>query len=113
MNPFEDIKVVGVTFCEGYPDNLLTIRDMKAEGRRVWVTLVRNADNPVDVNAIEVHVPALSELNKPTKVGHLSAILAKRLAPRMDWGESWVTEVSEVLVGNHVGIAISIQGVLA
>ena len=104
-------KAVGVTFItEGpraYPENARLIeyawfvsRILPGEaGRRldddpsegIAVLLIRNPDNPVDPNAIEVHVPSIGAF-----VGHVPANVALRLAPALDAGELWQAEVNEV-----------------
>ena len=64
------VKVVGVTFAAGYPNNLLRLADVAAQaaesGERLNVQLIRRPDNPYDRNAIENHVPALG-----APIGHV------------------------------------------
>lgn len=73
-------RVVGLTFVEGYPANLHSIRSLVgAEGAEsLAVVLRRNPDNPHDSNAVEVHVPAVG------MVGHLSRDDAVVVASLLD-----------------------------
>ncbi len=86
------VKVVGVTFAAGYPDNLLRLADVAAQaaesGERLNVQLIRRPDNPYDRNAIEIHVPALG-----AQIGHVDRANAARLAPRMDAGDRFFAQV--------------------
>lgn len=94
-----DVKVVGVTFVNGYPDNFHTIADlMTQEGSHaeaVPVVLIRNPQNKFDANAVEVHVPSLGSEGM---VGHVPAPLAARLAPEMDSGVEWAGTVQAILI---------------
>lgn len=93
-------KVVGVSFTEGYPDNLhnLAAVQERAEdaGEPLTVILVRNPDNEFDSNAIQVHVPALGE--KWGFIGHLTRPIAARMAPEIDGGDKWGAEIVSVLI---------------
>lgn len=111
------VKVVGVTFVAGYPNNLLLLGEVAAaaeqRGERLAVVLVRNPANPHDANAIEVHVPALGDM---AMIGHLARDVAARLAPRLDAGDRYVTEVSWVRIDpthlDRPGIDIAIARVV-
>lgn len=95
-----EAKVVGVAFVPAYPSNLSSLRDAQeaaeASGEPLAVILVRNPDNEFDVNAIQVHVPALGD--QDGFIGHLTSPVARRLAPQMDSGERWGASVVEVLI---------------
>lgn len=99
MNDHFAAKVVGVSFVDAYPDNLLALDQTAAtaeqRGERLAVVFVRNPDNQFDANAIEVHVPALGELGM---LGHLTRPIAARLAPELDAGTPWRAEVEDVLI---------------
>lgn len=97
-------KVVGLTFTDGYPENILELSEIA--GRQFLVSgggvpeplsvvLVRNPENQYDSNAIEVHVPCLGDYGM---IGHLPAPLASRLAPLMDSGEEWMARINKVNV---------------
>ena len=120
-SPFS-AKVVGVSFVEGYPDNLhelnrLTnppgLKHYQANGEAAqdmldsslredvealmeWTppkaAFVRNPDNEYDENAIEVHVEGVG------MIGHLTRPIAARLAPELDAGQVWLAQVEEVLI---------------
>jgi hypothetical protein len=91
------VKLVGMTFLDGYPQNLHllhkagTLRGQGVEG--LPLVLIRNPDNPVDSNAIQVHSPTIDQM-----LGHLPAFLAAKLAPCLDDGETWLAEVDTVLI---------------
>ncbi len=93
------IKVVGVSFVDGYPGNLLRLRDIAgqadAAGESLPVVLRRNPANPYDANAIEVHVPAVG------MVGHVDKAKAAILAPLLDQGVRFATDVFMVAVDPH------------
>lgn len=108
-----DSKVVGVTFCDGYPDNLHSLEDLAGRAfikgdEGIPAVLIRNPDNPYDENAIEVHVPALGEM-----IGHLPRDLSAKLAPLMDDGMEWTAEIESVYINpehpDRPGIAISVN----
>jgi len=120
MSKNMDLRVVGVTFCDGYPDNLIRLRDVAEErygtgddnsrwaaidawdgdgdllGEPIPVRLIRNPENEYDENAIEVHVPVLGRYG--TMIGHVPRELAARLAPRMDGGMEFTTVIKAVYV---------------
>ena len=92
-------RVVGVTFCDGYPESMGQL-DLLARRRLIVgdgemepipAVLIRNPENAHDPNAVEVHVPAIGH-----QIGHVAAHTARFLAPLMDDGiiyRAWVTEV--------------------
>jgi lysophospholipase L1-like esterase len=91
-------KVVGVTFVDEYPDNLLALaeiqrrREDRGFDEPLAAVLIRNPDNAYDTNAIEVHVPSEG------MIGHLPKEIAARLAPCLDAGETWHATLSEVRI---------------
>lgn len=103
--------VVGVSFVEGYPDNLIHLdryhRRAEAAGNSVPVELVREPDNMHDPNAVAVHLVMAGDERRP--LGHLPASVAERLAPSLDAGDKWEAEVDEVKVDperEHPGLTI-------
>ena len=111
-------KIVGVTFTEGYPENLHGLaalldsieRHPGSHGEGAPAIIVRNPDNSFDANACEVHVPALGSRGM---IGHLPAPLAARLAPELDAGGIWQGHVVEVLVhpdhDDRPGITVKLE----
>lgn len=134
-------KVVGVSFAPGYPDTMVALNEaaeraylfgpvdddefgrVYGRGERAEVPtpeplaaiLIHTPDNPVDPNAVEVHVPALG--TDVAMIGHLPRHLAARLAPCLDRGEVWQAEVTEVLVHpdhpTNPGISLTVHRVEA
>lgn len=84
-------RVAGVTFIDGYPGNLLRLREPAdaawVAGECLAAVLVRNQRNEYDPNAVEIHVPSVG------MVGHMPAHLAARAAPHMDSGVTFAAEV--------------------
>lgn len=89
-------SVVGVTFCDGYPDNLHRLHALIAEHGRpeegIAAVLIRDPDNQHDRNAVQVHVPAIG------RIGSLPRSVAARVAPSMDDGDQWTAEVTGVRI---------------
>lgn len=117
-------KVVGVSFVEaseeslGYPLNILSLRDITdrvdplvLEREGLAVVLIRNPDNQYDPNAIQVHVPQ----DGIGMIGHVPGPIAARLAPELDAGVRWQSQIFQVLVHiDHMdrpGISVRIQRV--
>lgn len=102
MSATKIVPVVGVTFVPSYPNNLHMLRQIEAEAvasrRGEWlnVVLVRNPANPHDTNAIEVHVPALGD--EMAMIGHLSRDIAARLAPLLDQGVRFTSQLCGVRI---------------
>lgn len=94
MTPlFFSTKVVGVSFHEEYPTNILRmVGDIHAFGD-IPARLVRDQDNPYDSNAIRVKIDG-------EYVGHLPKLISAAIAPEMDAGKQWVAEVEAVLLNN-------------
>jgi hypothetical protein len=89
-------KVVGVTFCEGYPQSILRVEEMLRAAERVPVRLVRDPSNSYDSGAINVVCVAAGG-----RIGRLSRERAARLAPALDAGEIWNAEVESVLLNTQ------------
>lgn len=73
--------VVGVTFVDGYPENIHRLAELEKErqpGEALTVLLLIENDNPHDPNAVSVHVPAVG------RVGYLDRYEAARVAPLLD-----------------------------
>lgn len=106
------VKVVGLTFVDGYPQNLLDLRNLHerrfvrvdedqpmfagfgdGEVEPIAAVLVRDPNNPHDSNAVEVHVPAIDQ-----RVGFIPRDLAARVAAWLDAGRSIRCGISTVLV---------------
>lgn len=89
-------KVVGLSFVDAYPCNLLAL-DALAEFRSTPdLFLRRNPANEYDANAVEVR--AVSGDRPSSVLGHLPAALAARLAPEMDRGDAWSVVRWQVLI---------------
>ena len=110
-NKAVEFKVVGLTFVETYPDNLLAAGTMIGDREKAagWsaldadapsaalpVALIRNPENEYDPNAVEIHLPALGR--RRSMVGHVPADLAAKLAPSLDRGDEWDARLERVLV---------------
>ena len=101
-SPFT-VKVVGLTFTQGYPQNLHQLdywyKERATEHGQsldepITAVLIRTPDNPHDANAIEVHVPSLKE----PMIGHLPRSVAERMAHELDAGVHWLAGVNQVLI---------------
>lgn len=89
-----DVKVVGLSFRPGYPDNLHRLAEAYAAlppGAVGEASLVRDADNAVDPNAVAI-------LAGGEHVGYLPAVLAARAAPMIDAGVRFRVVGASVLV---------------
>ena len=113
-------KVVGVSFVDNYPENLLALsiamdeRPPEHLEEPLPAVLKRNPDNVHDANAIEIHVPQLGDYGM---IGHLPRDLAARLAPELDEGGRWQAGVASVLINpehlDRPGISIDLRRVTA
>lgn len=89
-----DVKVVGLSFTPGYPENLHRLAHQKEVLGVNWeLELHREPANPYDANAVAVRVTSDQD-----HLGHLPAALAGRIAPEMDAGTSWRIVEWRVLV---------------
>lgn len=84
------VKVVGLTFHDGYPDSLHALRERFAKGAGE-ASLIREPDNQYDANAVAV-------LAAGDIIGHVPAYLAEKLAPELDAGHTFRVVTAEVLV---------------
>lgn len=90
----EVVPVVGLTFVEGYPENILTINKLQqAKTGDIYLQLVRNPENPYDSNAVEVR------LNQQM-LGHLPRDIAARVAPIMDQGYRYIAVIHQVRISS-------------
>lgn len=79
------VNVAGVTFVEGYPDNLFAMVE-NLSSNRVFAKIVRNPDNEYDSNACQVWIEGQF-------VGHLPKDVAAEAAPEIDRGVPYAGEV--------------------
>lgn len=104
-----EVKVVGLSFRDAYPDNVFEVQrlheaaqargigaDSSPGADHVVVTLRREPTNEHDENAIEVLVPGLGR--GKSMIGYIPRDLAARLAPSIDRGDEWSAKVLNVLV---------------
>jgi hypothetical protein len=114
-----DCRVVGVTFCPGYPATVTDLAVMATERlldtdamEPIPAVLIRNPANQYDGNAVEVHVPALGQ-----QIGHLPRDVAATVAPLLDAGDRWLADVYEVVIHpehpERPGIALLLRRVPA
>lgn len=106
-----DFDVAGESFRDGYPDNLLRLREAaEASGgaEPLACVLVRDPANEYDPNAIEIHVPG-----EAGHVGYVPADLAARIAPLLDADvklQSWAIAVRvHPDAPDHPGLTVGIQ----
>lgn len=109
------VKVVGLTFVEDYPENLLDLASVQRRAERrgddedLPAVLIRNPDNAHDPNAIEVHQPSVG------MIGHLPAEVAARLAPCLDAGETWQAWLQGVRISPEApeqpGVSVHVEKV--
>lgn len=87
-----EVKVVGVSFRDGYPESIHALARAYAQTPGTGeASLIRQPENPVDRNAVAV-------LAGGEQVGFVPAGLASRLAPDMDAGHQFRVTDAEVLV---------------
>lgn len=90
------LPVVGVSFVEGYPHNLLALKELidwqagQPGAAPLSVILRRNPDNQYDPNAVEVHIPALG---KQAFIGHFKRDHARPIAILIDSGVRFACHV--------------------
>jgi len=95
-------QVVGVTHGDGYPDTLLDMQSHRmAIPGTMWLTLQREPDNEYDPNAISVWWDG-------HKIGHLNKVIAFRMAPELDAGQTWLARVEEI-AGDDELVGVSIR----
>jgi hypothetical protein len=83
-------KVVGVSFCENYPQSIFGLGASVATGS-LGVTLERDKLNTYDENAIKVKHDNLM-------LGHIPKFIASVIASEIDNGKNWFAEVESILV---------------
>jgi len=97
-------RVVGVTFSNGYPNNVYSLAEDVALSR-ASCQLVREPDNKYDSNAICVSING-------SPIGHIPRVIAISLAQKIDSGETWLASVDSIIVSpeNHEkpGVRISV-----
>lgn len=97
-------KVVGVSFCDDYPNNIHALAK-NTDSMTEPCQLVRDKDNEHDENAIRV------EINRSV-IGHLPRLIAIILAPKMDRGEQWTACVDSIVISqqntNKPGLKIKV-----
>jgi hypothetical protein len=87
-----EVKVVGVSFHDDYPENLHRLRETAVMGGgEVEGSLIREPDNPHDPNAVAVLIAGQI-------VGHVPAFLAEKLGPDIDAGVRYTVDTACVLV---------------
>jgi hypothetical protein len=86
-------KVVGVSFCENYPQSIFSISASIALGK-VSLELERDMDNEYDANAIKVS-------SQGAMIGYLPMFISRVLAKEIDNGTNWSAEVDSVLVSTE------------
>jgi HIRAN domain len=95
-------RVSGVSFVDGYPENVFEINRQLASGE-VAGRLERVLDNPHDANAVAVVV-------NDKRVGWVPSGGAQHVAPLLDQGRSFDVVVQQVLISpdnpNRPGLAI-------
>lgn len=97
-------KVVGVSFCDDYPNNIYAIAKDVAL-MTAACQLVREPNNQHDGNAIRVDVNG-------STLGHLPRLISLILAPKIDRGERWIASVHSIIVSqenvNQPGLKINV-----
>lgn len=86
-------RLVGVTFCEGYPDSLVRLEEFMVRGESAPIRLVRDLGNEFDSNAVSVMCVAAGGM-----IGRLNRHRAGLIGPRLDAGEQWRGVVEAVLI---------------
>lgn len=89
------IPVVGVSFADNYPDNLLSLADDSHAG--IVASLVREPENEYDTNAIAVYVPSIE-----SSIGHIPRDRAMSLAPKMDNGTTYRAQLTIKIDPSHL-----------
>lgn len=101
-------KVVGCSFLSDYPSVYLTLAAVVEYGRRPVLTLVHDADNQYDANAV-----AVRSAQTGRHLCHLPAALAARIAPELDSGARWEITDYEVLVAlgheDNPGLSLNLR----
>lgn len=85
------IRVNGVSFRPGYPDNLLGLKSRHPEGKDIPVRLEREPNNRFDPNAVKVMIGG-------DHVGYIPKAFNTPIQTDMDAGHQFVCRVDEVLI---------------
>ena len=97
-------KVVGVSFCENYPQSVFGLSASVASGS-ILATLERDANNIYDSNAIKVK-------HNGMMLGHIPKLVASIIAQEIDSGKTWLAEIESILVSmenpNQPGIKLRV-----
>lgn len=97
-------KVVGVSFCDNYPQSIFKIAGKLAVGPTP-LTLIRDSANLYDSNAIKV-------IHDDEMIGHIPMLITKVISPEIDSGKNWMAEVESVVVSpenpNQPGLKITV-----
>lgn len=97
-------KVVGVSFCDNYPQSIFKIAGKVALGPTP-LSLVRDSLNLYDSNAIKV-------LHDDEMIGHIPMLITRVISPQIDSGATWNAEVESVVVSpenpNQPGLKIKV-----
>lgn len=83
-------KVVGVSFCENYPQSIFGLSASVATGSLI-VTLERDKQNEYDTNAIKVK-------HNGMMLGHIPKLIASVISNEIDSGKPWLAEIDSILV---------------
>ena len=86
-------KVVGVSFCENYPQSIFGLSASVAMGSLV-VTLERDKDNEYDSNAISVK-------HNGMMLGHIPKLIASVISKEIDAGTKWYAEIESILISTE------------
>jgi len=86
-------KVVGVSFSSNYPENIFAIAEQVAMGTAIC-ELVREPKNIHDKNSIRVDVNGVA-------IGHLPRLIAMILAPNIDSGHKWLSDIHSIVISNE------------
>lgn len=105
----QTIRVAGVSFRPGYPDNLLNLGNAYPEGQLIELELKREPTNPYDENAIMVLLKKTGE-----HVGYIPKALNLPWVEHLDAGGDVVARVDEVVVskkggGRQPGLLINVK----
>lgn len=106
----EHVKVVGLTFREAYPDNIL---ENYPDFPNADVELVREPANPHDKNAISVWAVPHNGDEEEYQIGFLPKERAAALAPKMDSGTEIKVIAAAVMVHpdnpDHPGVELVLR----
>ncbi len=90
------VRVNGVTYRPGYPQNLLSLGEKYPDGQLIPVKLEREPENPFDPRAIKV-------LIGDEHVGYIPKAVNQEIQEDLDRGVNYVCRVDEVQVSQKGG----------